>query len=178
MSFRQVRGKTFKRTEDCYSCSGKGCASCNGKGAFEITYQEVWEYAYHDDGSRFEMLDDLKEIEISKVPSRKGGGCFITTATCIALNKEDQCHELMTFREYRDNWLIKNFPEQIIEYYSIAPAIVLSIDQSDCPHQIYSNIWLEYLQPCLQYIECGDYELTRIHYQQMVDSLKQLYKIK
>ena len=36
-----------------------------------------------------------------------GGGCFITTSTCFALKRGDNCSELNAFRTFRDNWLAK-----------------------------------------------------------------------
>ena len=61
---------------------------------------------------------------------KKKGGCFITTATCSALNKGDNCCELDTFQSFRDNWLLKqNSGENLVqEYYQIAPKIVRKID--------------------------------------------------
>ena len=79
----------------------------------------------------------IKEINIahssssSNSSSRKSGGCFITSAVCDSFGKPDDCYELTTFRNFRDNWLStqpdgKNL---IAQYYEIAPKIVAEIDK-------------------------------------------------
>ena len=103
-----------------------------------------------------------------------GGGCFITTATCLALGKGDDCTELNTFRKYRDSWLAK-MPgglKLIKEYYETAPTIVAAIENNAEREAIYDEIWHKHLTPCLIMIENGNNEEALRHYSDMVSLLK------
>lgn len=79
--------------------------------------------------------------------SSSGGLCFITTATCVALNKQDNCEELLAFKHYRDTVLINegDGSQLIREYYRIAPRIIEAIENEQNPKQLYQNIWDEYI---------------------------------
>jgi len=100
--------------------------------------------------------------------------CFITTATLTSLGKPDNCDELNTFRNFRDNWLAKQPDGQtlILEYYNIAPQIVKAINQQDYSHNIYSNLWRLEIEPCLRFIENRDYEKAKLSYCKVVAELK------
>ena len=103
-------------------------------------------------------------------------GCFITTAVCDNFGKSDDCYELTMFRSFRDNWLA-NQPDGeslINEYYRIAPKIVNKINQLRNAKEIYQQIWNEYLQPCLSFIETGNYPECKSKYVEMVNKLTKL----
>lgn len=105
---------------------------------------------------------------------RRGGGCFITTATCNFLNKPDNCYELNAFRNFRDSWL-RSQPDgdQLIEeYYKIAPKIVEEINRNPEREKIYNYIWEQYLSKCLYLIENKRYEECKELYIEMVKYLK------
>jgi hypothetical protein len=57
--------------------------------------------------------------------------CFLTTATCRALGKGDDCEELLAFKAFRDEWLIlqEDGESLIKQYYQIAPDIVENIER-------------------------------------------------
>lgn len=110
----------------------------------------------------------------SSKSSSDGGLCFITTAACEFLNKEDDCYELTMLRNFRDYWLAHQ-PEGenlIKEYYEIAPVIVDNINRSNEKEETYMKIWNEYLVPCLSFIEEKRYEDCKELYILMVKSLK------
>ena len=104
-------------------------------------------------------------------------GCFITTAVCDNFNKPDDCYELTTFRNFRDNWLIhqEDGASLIQKYYSIAPAVVEKINALPNAHTIYLEIWTEFLKPCLTYLEKKNYIACKQKYIQMVESLSEKY---
>lgn len=109
--------------------------------------------------------------------SKQNSGCFITTAVCDIFGKSDDCYELTTFRNFRDNWLANQSDGNslIYEYYAIAPQIV---DKINCLHnakEIYNQIWEKYLVPCLNFIELGDNFSCKQKYIDMVHDLKNLY---
>lgn len=116
--------------------------------------------------------------EAEKYKPKKKSSCFITTAVCDNFGKADDCYELTMFRSFRDNWLA-NQPEGeslINEYYRIAPNIVNKINQLRNAKEIYQQIWNEYLQPCLLFIENGKYLECESKYVEMVHKLAKLIR--
>ena len=113
----------------------------------------------------------------SSSSSSKSGGCFITSTVCDSFGKPDDCYELTTFRNFRDNWLStqpdgKNL---IAQYYEIAPKIVAEIDKLPSAQNIYQSILSEYLQPCLKFIEEGENLKCKNIYINMVNNLKEKF---
>lgn len=111
----------------------------------------------------------------SKSTRSNGGGCYITTAVCEFQNKPDNCYELTQFRKFRDEWLVsqKDGKSLIGEYYTTAPRIVNLINQQRNKDVIYEGLNNEYLEPCLSYIEQGEYEKCKELY---TDMMFQLYE--
>ena len=131
-----------------------------------------------------ELYDMWKDINVSKIRpyiskiNSKQEGCFITTATCQALNKPDNCYELNKFREYRDNWLINQLDgKKIIQkYYEIATNIVYNINKCKDKYIIYQDIWNKSLKKCLNLIELKKYEECKKLYMKMVEELEVKFK--
>lgn len=108
---------------------------------------------------------------------KRKGLCFITSAVCDTLQKEDDCYELTAFRHFRDTYMLEQ-PERrevVEEYYRIAPAIVTFINMEPQAKRTYRKIWMEYLKPCLQSIEEEKYDLCEKQYTHMVEELKDKY---
>lgn len=100
--------------------------------------------------------------------------CYITTAVCESFGKPDDCYELTLLRNYRDGYL-KSRPEGdllIQQYYDIAPTIVKRINKLPNQKEIYSEIWNEYLRPCIRFIEEDANEKCQEVYTKMVMELK------
>lgn len=100
--------------------------------------------------------------------------CFITTAVCSSLGKDDDCTELNTFRKFRDEWFAKT-PEgqaKISEYYLFAPMIVSAIDRNENREAVYRNIWEEHLTLCLELIQSGNAEGCASRYESMILELE------
>lgn len=105
------------------------CPECNGKK--EIIYEA---------SSRVTHTPDF---------SSNKKGCFLTTATCNYKKLPDDCYELNTLRNFRDNWLI-NQPkgkDLIAQYYATAPLIVKKLNNEDMPY-----LWLN-IKNCINLIE-------------------------
>lgn len=106
-------------------------------------------------------------------------GCFITTATCSALNKEDNCDELLVIKKYRD--IMKNCDLKvkllIKEYYKVAPAIVIEIDNELYSQNIYLSLWNKYIKKTYDYIVEHDYSAATKTYIQMVEGLCRRYNV-
>ena len=79
--------------------------------------------------------------------SDKKGGCFISTATCSFLGKDDNCHELMSLRNFRDNILLRNdnYSFLVSDYYTIAPGILSSIEASEIKNEIYQGVYYHFI---------------------------------
>lgn len=105
------------------------------------------------------------------------GMCYITTAVCESRNLPDDCYELETLREYRDEYLMKTEAgKQLVEeYYDIAPALVMRIDMHSDSRTIYDGIYEDYLMPCISCIEDNQMEACRDRYVTMVHDLQERY---
>lgn len=103
--------------------------------------------------------------------------CYITTAVCESLGKEDDCYELSLLRNYRDTYLMstKEGRELVEEYYNIAPTIVTRINKTENAADLYQDIWNIYLKPCIQCIEENRKEECQTRYMEMVMELKGRY---
>lgn len=98
------------------------------------------------------------------------GGCFITTAVCEYYGLADDCMEMQTMRNYRDNWLI-NQPdgkELISEYYDNAPQIVEKMKDSPCYSEYCEILWNDYISQCIEMIYNEKYEDCKELYIKMV----------
>ena len=106
-------------------------------------------------------------------------GCFITTATCSALNKEDNCDELLVIKKYRDVMKTSDpkVKELIKEYYRVAPSIVIEIDNEIDSQNIYLSLWDEYIKKTYDYIVKNDYSAATKTYIRMVEGLCRRYNV-
>lgn len=145
------------------------------------TDSKAWES--NDSDYKYGIFDSIKDA-VEDVVDTVGavvegivdvftGGCYITTATCEEYGKPDDCYELTTFRNFRDNWLKKQPDgEELIErYYKTAPEIVEWINRQPNRRAIYDYINKEYLEKCLKYIENGENEECKKLYIEMVNYL-------
>lgn len=109
--------------------------------------------------------------------TKEEGGCFITSATCLMLGKNDDCYELNMFRKFRDEWLVKQCDgEKLIkEYYKIAPVIVRNINMRADSQSIYKKIWESFLIKCLNFIENKEYDKCKSKYTFMVKTLNEKF---
>ena len=115
--------------------------------------------------------------ELNELNGKPSESCFITTAVCKSLGKLDNCFELNTLRNFRDNWLKKQPDGESLvkEYYSIAPTIVDNINLQENSKIIYFHIWSNYIIKCLELIKTHDYSGCKKQYISMVSELKSLY---
>ena len=104
---------------------------------------------------------------------------MITTATCIALQGKDDCEELNTLRDFRDEHINNTDEGQrlVLEYYRVAPLIIEQIDLEDDPIAIYHKLWNDYIKPSCCEIKNNNYNLAKDIYIEMVLHLCRKYKI-
>jgi TPR repeat protein len=114
----------------------------------------------------------------SSSPSRSKG-CFLTTATCLALGKEDDCEEIFAFKKYRDEHLINddNGSNLIREYYRIAPEIVKKIEQEENKDAIFQYLYDRFIAVGFGYLLENDLVKAKATYIQMVEYLCDTYQV-
>lgn len=100
-----------------------------------------------------------------------GIGCFISTACTEAMGLDDDCHELMTLRGFRDSYMMGKFEtcNMVADYYFHAPKIVDAISTRDDKKEIYKEIFENYIKVAVQQIERGDNEEALSTYASLVD---------
>jgi hypothetical protein len=81
---------------------------------------------------------------------------------------DDNCYELRVLRWFRDNFVSKI---DIKKYYESAPVIVNNINQDPNSRLVYDYIYENIINPCLDAIEIGDYELAYSIYRNNVKLL-------
>lgn len=97
--------------------------------------------------------------------------CFLTTA-CMKFfqeNFDDNCYELTVLRWFRDNFVFK---EDIEHYYEVAPIIVETINKEEKADIIYSYIYDNVVDYCVEQIEQGNYENAYNRYKSSVLTLE------
>lgn len=104
--------------------------------------------------------------------SEKKGGCFISTIVCEGLGKEDDCYELTILRLFRDQILLKcpDWASLVKQYYIIAPDIADNYVEF-LPKNIKSEIYLDYIMPCINSIEEQNYSNAVDIYSKLVNKL-------
>lgn len=105
--------------------------------------------------------------------------CYVTTAVCQSLGKDEACKEINLLKNYRDTYLIlePDGAELIEAYYDIAPTIVNRINKCEDSKSIYENIYFNYINPCVNFIENSQYDDCKKLYVKMMHNLKDNYMI-
>lgn len=112
----------------------------------------------------------------AKKEKESSGTCFISTACMEAMGLPDNCAELETLRNFRDEYLAKdNEGRRIIgEYYKIAPNIVEEIKRRSNKHEIFSTIFRD-INKIISFIHAENPELAIKRYKEMVVQLEKKY---
>lgn len=105
---------------------------------------------------------------------RRGQECFISTAILADEGKNDDCYELTVIRQYRDDYLQRENPRLIFEYYLHAPLIVAAIDKAVDRNLVYNDI-RKSLQTIIAKIEGGSYALAKQEFTDCYFQLKEKY---
>lgn len=118
------------------------------------------------------------EENYRRCPHYKGkssGGCFLTTACVEHKGLSDDCHELTTMRRFRDEWLVEQpgGREEVAEYYCTAPGVVTRINQRFDADDVWEKLYQEYILPCVEKVDAGEFEKAHEVYKMMIDSVKE-----
>ena len=105
------------------------------------------------------------------------GGCYLTSACVEAMGLPDDCLELTTLRDFRDNWLAHQpgGKEEIKRYYEVAPGIVTAIHTKENAKAIFTEIYNELILPCVALIQEGKKEEAWKLYRDATERLKGKY---
>lgn len=157
--------------EECryyYYDSGYSCALKREKEGFssidsDTVHRYCWGYHYED-------CPRYKGAESS-------GGCYLTSACVEAKGMADDCKQLQTLRNFRDLYLRATVggEKEIAEYYLIAPQIVEKIKSHNDNNAIFKRIYEELIEPCVSFIEQGNYEKAHELYKKYTLLLKQKF---
>lgn len=105
------------------------------------------------------------------------GGCYLTSACVEAMGLPDDCLELTTLRDFRDNWLAHQpgGKEEIKRYYEVAPAIVAAIHTKENAKEIFNEIYNKLVLPCVALIQEGKKEEAWKLYRDQTERIKEKY---
>lgn len=104
------------------------------------------------------------------------GGCYLTTAMCQILGKEDNCYELNTLRNFREDYM-RHTPEGIKlleEYEIISPPIVTKLLSKNNRKEIANNMLINYINVAIDLIHKKDFEKAINKYKEMVIYVKSI----
>ena len=190
--------KKKKPHTTCFACYeqqnaiGKIIKCCNCGSSFDLTNKEIQFYK-EKNLSLPKRCKNCRNNKKSTPPvnsshnnsshnnsnSNKNSGsmCYITTAICEIQGKSDDCYELQTLRDYRDNWLQHQMggSELIAEYYRTAPALATALHADENRTAIADKLYQDYLLPCISFIRNNQPEACREHYIHMVNFISTIY---
>lgn len=152
----------------------------NAEHCLERAENKSYSYScYYDDDDDYSYSSSYSAKEVKTVEPAPDSWCFITTAACTALEKGDNCEELNTLRQFRDEYVKStDFGELLVfEYYRIAPSIVAKLDELPDASDEYYRLWLDYIKPsCRKIAENKREEAVNI-YIEMVKVLCKRFNI-
>lgn len=130
------------------------------------------DYVNEDTYRRYCRDYSYDECPIYKVET-SSGGCYLTTACVVAKGLPDDCMELTTLRNFRDNWLQHQpgGPEEIAEYYAIAPKIIEKINQLPVAQAIWLTLYEDLVLACVHLIKTNHPDTARALYKTVTNKL-------
>lgn len=145
-------------------------------------YEKICRYIKNDElkKERESYNENSDYTSTSSTISSSSSFCFITTAACLALNKDKDCNELNELRKFRDSHILGNGEDGndlVEEYYRIGPTIVNYIDREWNPFAIYTELWQDYILPSYDMIKENKNEDAKLIYIEMVKSLCEKYNV-
>lgn len=128
---------------------------------------------YVDPGSTSCSNDFRKNKDAQK------GNCYLTTAMCIVLGKDDKCEELETLRDFRDNYMKKdkNYNTLLEDYNVVGPYISGKILNDENKKEIAYIMKYFYIDRAIKYINEEDYENAIDVYLNMTLDLMENYNL-
>lgn len=99
-----------------------------------------------------------------------GAGCYLTTAMCEILGKNDDCFELEFLRQFRERYLTKTAKGRALlsEYKAISIPIVSTLRKSPHKYEIAQIMYNSYITPVIELIKEEKNEQAVHIYKKMV----------
>lgn len=150
---------------------------------FYVNIRDAWHKIESEEEAaaarRLKESQDNTVYRGSSTHTTSGGFCFITSATCRAEGRPDDCAELTAIRRYRDEVLAKTDDGRALidTYYRIAPTIVKRIDASDDREAIYDSIFENYIDPIYHLLLDDRGDDAKEMYITMVKKLAERYDV-
>lgn len=119
--------------------------------------------------NRFDQI--LRKMNSSKTSTVNDiGGCFITTVIVNILGMADDCIEIETLRNFRNDVMQKDeaYLSLLAQYDIVGPKIAVAIFESEKSKEIASAAFVKFIVPVSNYIQNGDFALATELYTQMV----------
>jgi hypothetical protein len=167
-----------------------GDGSSDSPNLHYVHYERSTNTRTYFSGVTFEQMHDLRRSDGTGVfqhtQDRNGGknnggssssessGCFLTTAIVEMRGEADNGETLNILRKFRDNFLLQNYPNEIEEYYRIAPQLVDAIPKTN-------SVWGwigEQIDLSISYINRQENENAYSTYKNMVKVLENDWLIK
>ena len=90
---------------------------------------------------------------------------------------DDNCYELTILRQFRDKYVVSNFPKDIDYYYNIAPKIVDVINKLPNCTEVWIKLFHTLIKPSVRLIEDGKLRGAYDLYKRISLSLEQKYLV-
>lgn len=116
------------------------------------------------------------QLEYCPPDVEKKSGCFVTTAVCEILGKNDKCYELEVLRKFRDTKLLINddLKDLVYQYYEISPRLVKIIENHPLRRGFSQYLLNNHIRNIVMSIEAGK-DLEAIwSYQKMLAFIDEL----
>ncbi len=101
-------------------------------------------------------------------------GCFVTTAVCEILGKDDNCYELETLRNFRDNELLSddNLKELVYKYYAMSPKLISIIEKQSNKKEFSQFIFSRHIELIVKQIDNNNFTEAISLYKKMIEIIK------
>lgn len=135
------------------------------------------------------LKKSTKKVPKKSAPKKKKGAgkkgkekidleCFLSTACIQHKGLPDTCKELQLLRNFRDHYMRKSVRgnELVMEYYTLGPSLVKSIERDAKKTSIYRYIF-ECIEKACTKIVNEEKEAAQKIYTKMVNRLSKKYKV-
>ena len=131
-----------------------------------------WHCTYY---KTLEDPDEVKDCRMYRSRGSGSSGCFLTTACCVYKGLPDDCHELQSMRNLRDNYIkTQSYGEDLINnYYAEAPKIVAAINASEDRNTILEDTYQKIVM-IVHSIDGGKYDEAIILYMMLLHKLSKM----
>jgi len=119
-------------------------------------------------------FDDRPGVQFLMWPKSQMPNCYITTATCTAVGKGDDCEELQVLRHFRDSYVaaLPDGKRLIDEYYAQAPYLLHHINSWRDADKFLRFLYGKFIGCCVQDVKCGQFQSALLRYQEMVQFVR------